>query len=123
MEQDALVGDETATSPAVRRVNKMGELLDSGVRIPGTNVTVGLDPILGIVPGAGDAVAAGISLYIVFETFRAGVPREVLLLMILNIAVDAVIGSVPVLGTIFDTFWKANEWNASMFADHVEATN
>ena len=123
MEQDALVGDETATSPAVRRVNKMGELLDSGIRIPGTNVTVGLDPILGIVPGAGDAVATGISLYIVFEAFRAGVPQEVLLLMILNVAVDAVIGSVPVLGTVFDAFWKANEWNASMFADHVEATN
>ena len=123
MEQDALIGDETATSPAVRRVNKVGELLDSGVRIPGTNVTVGLDPILGIVPGVGDAVATGISLYIVFEAFRAGISQEVLLLMILNVAVDAVIGSVPVLGTVFDAFWKANEWNASIFADHVEATN
>ena len=123
MERDALGGDETATSPAVRRVNKMSKLLDSSVRVPGTNVTVGLDPILGILPGAGDAIATGISLYIIFEAFRADVPREILFLMILNVAVDAVIGSVPVLGTVFDAFWKANEWNASMFVDHVEATN
>lgn len=120
MEQEVLDLDGEATDPAVNRVNKLSKLLDSSVKIPGTNFSVGLDPILGILPGAGDAVAMGISLYIVFEAFRADVPRGVLARMLLNIGVDAVIGSIPVLGTIFDAFWKANVWNAKMFEEHVE---
>jgi len=113
---------EESTNPAVRRVTTLSKLLDSSLRIPGTNFTVGLDPILGILPGAGDAVASVISLYIVFEGFRADVPRSVLGRMVLNVGIDAVIGSVPVLGTVFDAVWKANERNAKLLLDHADGT-
>lgn len=121
MAQDVSDLTVDASDPAVRRVNKLSKLLDSAFRVPGTNYKVGLDPILGILPGAGDTVAMGISLYIVFEALRAGVPRDVLVKMLLNIGIDTVIGSVPVLGTVFDAFWKANEWNAKLLVDHVDA--
>jgi len=95
-------------------------LLDSAILVPGTKRTVGLDPILGILPVAGDSVAMGISLYIVFEAVRAGVPRAEIVKMLLYIGIDAVVGSVPVLGTIFDAVWKANQRNARVLAEHVE---
>lgn len=111
---------QESTHPSVRRVKALSELLDSAIRIPGTKRTVGLDPILGILPVAGDAAAMSISLYIVFEALRVGVPRAVLVKMMLYIGIDAVLGSVPVLGTVFDAVWKANERNARLLAKHVE---
>jgi len=122
MEQSYDVPAES-THPAVRRVETLSELLDSAVRIPGTKRTVGLDPILGILPVAGDAIAMGISLYIVFEAVRVGVPRAELVTMLLYIGIDAVLGSVPVLGTVFDAVWKANERNARVLVKHVEGTS
>jgi len=113
--------DETAqTHPTVRRIETLGRLLDGAVRVPGTEFRIGLDPILGILPGAGDTVASVLSLYIVFEAYRADVPRATLLKMLSYVAVDTVIGSIPVLGTIFDAVWKANQWNARLLADHLE---
>lgn len=110
------------THPGVRRVKRMGHLLDDAIRVPGTNATIGLDPILGIVPGVGDSVATLFSLYIVFEAFRTGVSRSTLLRMLAYIGVDAVVGSIPVVGTIFDAFWKANMWNARLLESHVESS-
>lgn len=124
MAQDVLdvEADVDASDPAVRRVKTVSNLLDSAIRIPGTNFKIGLDPILGILPIGGDAVATAISLYIIFEGIRADLPRDVLVRMGLYVAIDAVIGSVPVLGTVFDAFWKANEWNANLIEEHVEGT-
>lgn len=110
------------THPSVRRANRVGTLLDEAITVPGTNVKIGLDPILGIVPGVGDGFAALLSLYIVFEGYRAGVSRSTLLRMLGYIGVDTVIGSVPVLGPVFDTFWKANTWNARLLRSHVESS-
>jgi hypothetical protein len=104
------------------RARAASTLLDEAIRVPGTDRRIGLDPILGLLPVAGDAVAALASLYVVFEAFRAGVPGRTLAAMLLLIAVDAVAGSVPVVGPVFDAFWKANRWNVSMFEDHVERT-
>lgn len=111
------------THPGVRRVKRMGHLLDEAIHVPGTNATIGLDPILGIVPGVGDAVATLFSLYIVLEAVWAGVSGSTLLRMLAYIGVDAVVGSIPVVGTIFDAFWKANKWNARLLESHVESTN
>lgn len=117
LEPDAATG---ATDPALRRVRAVSSLLDSSIRVPGTDYRVGLDPILGILPGVGDSVATLISLYIVLEAVRADVPASTLLRMLLYVGVDAVIGSIPVLGTVFDAAWKANEWNARLLASHLE---
>lgn len=96
---------------ALRRMEAVAHALDESVRIPGTNATVGIDPILGALPVAGDLVSTGISLYIVAESANLGVSYTTLLRMIANISIDVVGGSIPVVGTLFDSFWKANKRN------------
>jgi len=111
----------SAPDPALKRAKTMSHLLDDAVRVPGTNVRFGLDPVVGILPVGGDLVAAIASLYIVFEALRAGAPPRLLGKMLVLVAVDLVVGSIPVVGVVFDTFWKANEWNVSMLESHTEA--
>jgi hypothetical protein len=98
----------------------VSRLLDDAIRIPGTQFRIGLDPIFGIAPVSGDLVAMVASLYIVFEGVRADLPRKTLLKMVSLVVVDAVVGSVPVLGTVFDAFWKANRRNVAILESHVE---
>jgi len=106
---------------ALHRMEAVAHALDESIRIPGTNATVGIDPILGLIPVAGDLVSAGISLYIVVESARLGVSYTTLLRMIANISIDAVGGSIPYVGTFFDSFWKANVRNVeSALADLAE---
>jgi hypothetical protein len=101
----------------MERVRAIADLLDEAIEIPGINYKIGLDPILGILPVGGDAVSAAISLYIVAEGARMGASRDTVLKMLFNIGVDAVIGSVPVLGTIIDAVWKANERNVALLEE------
>ena len=96
---------------ALHRMEVVAHALDESVQVPGTNASVGLDPILGAVPVVGDLVSAGLSLYIIVEAANLGVSYTTLLRMIANIAIDTVGGSVPYLGTLFDAFWKANVRN------------
>ena len=110
---------ESVDEPALRRVKTVARLMDEAVRVPGTNTWVGLDPVLGVVPGVGDAVAAGVSLYIVAEAAYLGVPLTTLVRMLANVTADAVLGSVPVVGPVFDTFIKANTWNVSSLEEFV----
>lgn len=102
------------------RVEAVSYLLDESIPIPGTDFRVGLDPILGIVPVAGDAISAAISLYIILEAALAGVSPSKLLLMIGLVGVDAVVGSIPIVGTVFDAVWRANEWNARLMRSDLE---
>ncbi|WP_207586218.1 DUF4112 domain-containing protein [Halomontanus rarus] len=106
---------------AIERIHTVARLLDNGLRVPGTNFRFGLDPIVGILPGAGDVAATAVSLYIVFEAARMDVSRSTLLRMLANVTVDTVVGSVPVLGTIFDAFWKANKWNVELVLEDLAA--
>ena len=112
-----------ATTPreeaALNRVRNLSQLLDEAITVPGTNFRVGLDPILGILPVGGDAVATIFALYPVFEAYRFGAPRGTLAKMLAIVAIDSLVGSVPVLGTVFDAFWKANEWNARTLERHI----
>lgn len=99
---------------AIARMQTIAHLLDDSVRVPGTNFRVGLDPLLGLLPGAGDVAAAGLSLYIVFEAARLGVPVRTLIRMLLNIGVDALAGTVPLVGDLFDAAFKANRRNVEL---------
>jgi Domain of unknown function (DUF4112) len=103
----------------VARLQRLAELWDSAFRIPGTSVRVGLDPIVGLVPGIGDAAGALVSAYIVFEAARYDVPGTTLLRMLANVAIDALLGSVPVIGDIFDVTWRANLRNVALIERHV----
>ncbi|WP_222917576.1 DUF4112 domain-containing protein [Natrinema sp. SYSU A 869] len=115
-ELEALTDDLPAAvdEAAIKRMRVVAHTLDEGVRVPGTDFKVGLDPIVGILPGAGDTAAAAVSLYLVVESARLGVSQSTLLRMLANIGVDTVIGSIPVLGVVFDAFWKANKWNLKL---------
>ena len=116
--------DREALSPSdramLKRIRFVSHALDDAFQVPGTNIRFGLDPVLGVLPGVGDSVASLVSLYIVAEGYRAGLPRSTLLKMLALVGVDTVIGSIPVLGTVFDAVWKANKWNANTLISHLE---
>ena len=110
---------DSVDEAAVRRMRFVANLLDDSIRVPGTEFRIGIDPILGILPGAGDAVAAAMSVYIVLESARLGVPFLTLLRMMVNVTLDFAIGSVPVIGTLFDAAWKANQTNVELAVEHL----
>jgi hypothetical protein len=95
----------------IERLQYLATLLDARFRIPGTNWRFGLDGIIGLIPGVGDAAGALISLYIVAEAWRLGARKRTIVWMLGNIALDALLGAVPVLGDLFDVAWKANVKN------------
>lgn len=101
------------------RLRNLALVYDAGIRIPGTRFEFGLDPLVGLVPGLGDAVGAGLATYIVFEAARSGVPWSVLVQMLLNIGIDALIGAFPVVGDLFDAAWKANLKNVDLLEEHL----
>lgn len=98
----------------VARATRLARVLDTAVRIPGTRIRFGIDPILGLLPGLGDAIAALFGGYLVWTAMRAGAPRLIVGRMLANIAVDAIVGAVPVAGTVFDVAFKAHRRNAQM---------
>ncbi|CAN5306748.1 hypothetical protein BH20GEM2_BH20GEM2_02090 [soil metagenome] len=107
--------------PRLRRLRGLGHLLDASIRIPGTRRRFGLDPLIGLLPGVGDGVGAVLSSYIIVEAARYGVPRATLLRMAGNVAIDALVGVVPLLGDLFDAGWKANLRNLALLEDHLQS--
>ena len=101
------------------RLRRMAFWLDAGIAVPGTSVRVGLDPLLGLVPGLGDAVGALLSAWLLVEAIRLGAPRATLARIGSNIALDALIGAVPLLGDAFDVVWKANLKNVALLERHA----
>lgn len=106
--------------PALARIRKVSHLLDESIRVPGTSIRFGLDPILGILPVVGDSVSSLISLYIIAEGYRADAPQQLLAKMIALAAVDFFVGSIPVVGPVFDAFWKSNTWSVGLLESHLE---
>jgi hypothetical protein len=123
MDERTRADDAGATEQAaLRRVRTVSTLLDDAIRVPGTKIRFGLDPIIGLVPGIGDVLSTALSLYVVFEAIRAGVPKSLLAKMLALIAADAIVGAIPLVGPVVDAAWKANEWNVSLLTDHLEAS-
>lgn len=120
-----LQGDlpETLDRAAVERMRVVARLLDESVPVPGTPFRVGIDPLIGVAPVAGDLVTTALSLYIVVESARLGVSHGTLLRMLANVSLDFVGGSVPVLGTVFDAAWKANKWNVRLFLEEFASAD
>lgn len=104
-----------AEPPGLRRARRAATLLDAAVRVPGTSIRVGLDPILSVLPVAGDAVGVLCSLYVVAEAARAGVRPRTLAAMLGLIAVDAAVGSLPLVGPVADAVLRVNERNVALF--------
>jgi hypothetical protein len=105
--------------PALDRVRALARVLDTAIGIPGTKIRFGLDPIIGLVPGLGDVASAVLSGYIVLTGIRLGVSRSVVARMIANVAIDTLVGSVPVVGDLFDASWKSNQKNVALLERHM----
>lgn len=110
--------NEEATLSQLRGLSRA---LDGAIGIPGTGIRVGLDPILGLVPGVGDWIGGMLSGWIIIKAAKLGVSGPTLMRMLGNLAVDSVVGSVPVLGDIFDFGFRANERNMRLIEGHVQA--
>lgn len=104
---------------AERRIGRVTHLLDELIEVPGTSIKVGLDPVIGLIPIAGDAVSALAGGWVILEASRFGLPRVVLARMILNLAVDLGIGAIPLLGDAYDLFFRSNSRNLDLFRRHA----
>lgn len=100
--------------PRAARVRLVAKLLDELITIPGTRVGLGLDSLIGLIPGIGDTAGLLLSAGIVLQAARLGVPVPVLARMVLNVAIDALVGAFPVAGDLFDVGWKANVRNVRL---------
>ena len=104
------------------RMRRLAWLVDAAFRIPGTRFRFGLNSVVGLAPGAGDALLGLVSLYIVHQAYVMGLPGPKLARMVANVAVEVVGGSVPVLGDVFDMALKANLRNIRIVEDHFGQT-
>ncbi len=102
-------------------VRRLAYLLGNSICIPVIGYRIGIDPIIGLIPGAGNTLGTILSLYIVLEASRIGVSRKTLLRMIYNIGFDTLIGAVPILGDIFDATWKANLKNFALLGKYINS--
>ncbi|WP_072396594.1 DUF4112 domain-containing protein [Hyphomicrobium sp. CS1GBMeth3] len=112
--------EDPAVAAAVARIEGVSRLMDDLFEIPGTNVRVGLDAIIGLVPIIGDLISQGISSYLIWEARQLGVSRFTLARMIANTAVDTVVGIVPFAGDAFDVMFRANRKNVTLLKAHLE---
>ena len=103
----------------LKRIRRIAKLLDTAIGIPGTKFRLGLDPILGLIPGGGDLITAGISAYTIYLATSFGLEKADLQKMIQNIALETVVGFVPIAGDIFDAYFKANIRNLEILETHL----
>jgi hypothetical protein len=109
----------TPVPAPLARARRLAHVMDDLFRIPGTRIRVGLDPLLGLAPGLGDWISWMISGHLLWCAWRLDVSASTLLRMSGYLAIDAVFGAVPALGTIFDVAWRANDRNLSILERHV----
>lgn len=113
--------DTTERLATLNRIRKLSRLMDTSIGIPGTRFRFGLDPILGLVPGAGDLVSTAFSAYIIYLATRVGISNQDLRQMIFNVGLEAVVGTVPLVGDLFDAVYKSNIRNLAILEKHLTA--
>ena len=115
--RDDILGD--APDARAKRVRLLAKLLDDSIAIPGTGWKIGLDPIVGLIPGIGDLIGAVLSGYIILEAARADASAFTLARMVGNVGIDTLFGAVPALGDLFDAAWKSNTKNVALLERHL----
>ncbi len=104
----------------LQKIATFVKLMDSQFHVPGTNITFGIDPIIGLIPGLGDLVDYGISAFLLISMVRNGASGKSVAKMILNITIDGIVGLIPFVGRFFDVFYKANHRNLILAVEHFE---
>lgn len=112
--------EDTPRARALRKLDTLGYVLDNSIPLPGTNRRFGLDAVIGLVPGFGDAAGSLMSAYIVVQAARLGAPASSLVRMLLNVGVEALVGAVPFLGDLFDAWFKANARNVALLRRELD---
>jgi hypothetical protein len=105
---------------ALARLDALATFMDDAFFVPGTNIRIGTDALIGLVPGIGDLITTAIAGYIVMEARRIGAPKHVLLRMWGNVALDGLMGAVPFAGDVFDVAFRANRRNLALLRRHLE---
>ena len=105
------------------RLRQLSDNLDESFTIPGTNIKFGIDALIGLVPGGGDLIGSLFSLYLLRTAIKMKLPKSAILSIMFNIIIDTTIGIMPVIGDIFDIFWKSNKRNMKIIEKHVVKTN
>ncbi|WP_339733546.1 DUF4112 domain-containing protein [uncultured Gimesia sp.] len=113
----------TERADRMARFERLTHFLDDAIKLPGTNLRIGWDTLIGIVPGLGDMISATLSGYLIYEAKQLGVSRWVLARMIGNVALDSLIGAIPLLGDVFDAFFKSNRRNSRLLKKHLNKQN
>ncbi|MEM9259641.1 MAG: DUF4112 domain-containing protein [Bacteroidota bacterium] len=117
-EYQQILTDDQLQVPELEWVDGFSRLLDTKFRIPGTDIRFGADFILGLIPGAGDVLSLGMSGLLVATMAKHGASPRLVAKMLFNVALDALVGTVPILGNIFDLFYKANYRNAVLMREY-----
>ncbi len=107
----------------LNRIRKLSRLMDTAIRIPGTSFRIGLDPIIGLIPGAGDMISTAFSAYIIYLATHLDIPSKDLRKMLFNIGLEAVAGTVPLVGDFFDAYYKSNIRNLAILEQHLQAVD
>lgn len=115
-----LVGNaKISNKAAVRRMQAVANLLDTAFAFPGTKQRFGIDAIIGLIPGAGDLLTTILSSYIIWEARNLGVSRVALARMLANLGIHATFGSLPIVGDLFDAFFRVNQRNMRIVRSHL----
>jgi hypothetical protein len=107
----------------LRRIIMIARVMDTAIRVPGLGIRIGMDSVLGLVPGVGDLAGAAIGLAIINEGRRLGLPHAQLARMLVNLGIDAAFGTVPVVGDVFDVYFKSHRRNAAIVLEHLGITD
>jgi hypothetical protein len=110
----------TANIPRLKHLHRLSYWLDSAIAIPGTRYRIGLDPIIGLIPGGGDTVGLVLSSFIVLEAAQMGASKSLLGKMVFNVLLETLLGTLPIAGDIFDAAWKSNVKNLQLLEKHLE---
>ena len=128
-EKPGSFGSPEILSPRTKRGGKMfddehldilSHILDDFIKVPGTSIRFGLDGIVGLIPGVGDAIGGIASCIILVAAWVRGVPSPVLARMVANVAIEVAVGTIPVFGDVFDIAWRANRRNYALLTGSVE---
>lgn len=111
--------DTNAKLAKLQSLRKLSDLWDRSLGVPGTRFKVGLESLVGLLPVGGDFIGILMSVYILFQAIQFKLPKTTLAKMIFNIVIDGAVGSIPILGDIFDTTWKANTKNVNLLEAHL----
>ncbi len=103
----------------IKNQSRLSWLLDESITLPG-GYKIGLDGILGLIPGVGDIVSSGLSTFIVYKAYRRDVPKVILFRMMINIVIDTLVGAIPIVGDVFDFVWKANAMNSKLLDNYQQ---